>query len=73
MKPTIGKFYYINYQDQAEPEGSYFGIARCVGKYDRNDQGENLAEPMYEFEHPSQNGNLVLSLFLENEILFESK
>jgi hypothetical protein len=72
MKPTIGKYYYINYEDKEEPEGSYFGLARCVGKYERNDAGENLKEPMYEFEHPSQNGNLVLSLFLENEIVFEA-
>lgn len=73
MKPTIGKFYYINYQDHDQPEGSYFGIARCVGRYERNELGENLAQPMYEFEHPDKTGKLVLSLFLENEVMYESK
>ena len=73
MTPTIGKFYYINYQDHTETEGSYFGIAKCVGKYERNEQGKNLLAPMYEFKHPDKSGKMVLSLFLDNEILFEAK
>lgn len=72
MKPTIGKYYYINYEDKDQPEGSYFGIARCVNKYERNENGENLREIMYEFEHPDKEGNLVLSLFLDKEIIFEA-
>jgi hypothetical protein len=73
MKPTPGKYYYINYEDDEHPEGSYFGVARYVNKYERNEKGENLKEPMYEFEHPDKDGKLVLSLFMDSEIIFEAK
>lgn len=72
MKPVIGKFYYIDYTDKEEPEGSYFGIARCVGKFERNEQGHNLKEPFYEFEHPLNN-QMVRNLYIDKEIVMEAK
>jgi hypothetical protein len=72
MTPTIGKYYYINYQDHIEPEGSYFGIAKCVDKYERNDKGENLEAPMYEFEHPLKD-KMVRQLYLAQEVIMEAK
>jgi hypothetical protein len=72
MKPTIGKYYYINYVDKQQPEGSYAGIARCVARYERDEWGNNLKEVFYEFEHP-QDEQMVRSLYTDNEILMEAK
>ena len=72
MTPRIGKFYYINYEDKQMPKGSYFGIAKCVAVYERNEKGENLVRPMYEFEHP-QDDKMVLSLFYDDEVIMEAK
>ena len=72
MKPIVGKFYYIDYTDGEQPEGSYFGIARCVGKFERNEQGRNLKEPFYEFEHPLNN-EMVRNLYTDKEIVMEAK
>jgi hypothetical protein len=72
MKPTIGRYYYINYEDKTEPEGSYFGIAKCVDKYERDDKGANLPESMYEFEHPLKD-KMVRQLYIEKEIFMEAK
>lgn len=73
MKPKIGKYYYINYEDKQQPEGSYYGLAKCVGKYERNEAGDPVYPVMYEFEHPDDKGELVLSLYYEQEILMEAK
>jgi hypothetical protein len=72
MKPVIGKFYYIDYTDEKQPEGSYFGIARCVGKFEINEQGGTLREPFYEFEHPLNN-KMVRNLYTDKEIVMEAK
>jgi hypothetical protein len=72
MRPSIGKFYYINYEDKENPKGSYFGIARCVATYERNENGEQLVRPLYEFEHP-QDDKMVLSLFFDDEVVMEAK
>ncbi len=72
MTPTIGKFYYIDYTDKEQPKGSYFGIAKCVGKYERDENGNNLKEPFYEFEHPQDN-QMVRSLYMRSEVIMEAK
>lgn len=69
MKPTIGKYYYIDYIDKEQPEANYMGLARCVGKYERDEEGRDIFPVLYEFEHPDKNGELTLSLFYEKEIL----
>jgi hypothetical protein len=73
MTPTIGKFYYIDYKDAEQPKGSYFGIARCVGKYERDENGQNLKEPFYEFEHPLNDHGMVRQLYVSREIIMEAK
>ena len=72
MKPKIGKYYYINYEDKIQPEGSYVGIALCVGKYERDQDGNNLKEIFYEFEHP-QDDKLVRNLYTDQEIILEAR
>jgi hypothetical protein len=69
MKPAIGKYYYIDYEDKKEPEANFMGIARCVGKYERDETGKDIYPVLYEFEHTDNHGNLTLSLFYEREIL----
>jgi len=71
MIPKIGRFYYINYEDKAEPEGSYFGIARCVAVFDK-DTEERPIKPLYEFEHPDPKGNMVLSVYYAEEVMMEA-
>jgi hypothetical protein len=73
MIPTQGKFYYIDYVDNAQPEGSYYGIAKFVRAYERDEDGNNLKIPLYEFEHPDKDGKMVLSLFTKEEIILEAK
>lgn len=71
MIPEKGKFYYINYEDKEEPTGSYFGPGRCVNIF-HTDQAGNPIEPLYEFEHPNEHGELVLSVFYAKEIVMET-
>ena len=73
MIPVRGKYYFINYQDKEQPEGSYYGIARFVQAFERDEKGNNLQIPLYEFEHPDKDGRLVLSLFTRDEIILEAK
>jgi hypothetical protein len=72
MIPKLGKFYYIDYTDKEAPEGSYFGIARCVKEYQYSESGERLVRPLYEFEHPNNEGEMCLSLYYEDEIVMEA-
>lgn len=73
MIPKQGKFYYINYVDNEQPEGSYNGIARFVQAYERDENGRNMKIPLYEFEHPDKDGKMTLSLFTKEEIILEAK
>ena len=72
MIPELGKFYYIDYTDKENPEGSFFGVARCVKEYKYNEAGEKLLKPMYEFEHQDKSGKMTLSLFYADEIIMEA-
>ena len=71
MIPQKGKFYYIDYTDKDEPEGSYFGLGRCVEVYSTDELG-NPITPLYEFEHPDKQGNMILSVYYANEIIMEA-
>ena len=71
--PEPEKFYYIDYQDVNESEGSYFGIAKCVRVCDVNGDGERLIPPLYEFLHPTPDGSMALSLFYGREVVMETK
>jgi hypothetical protein len=70
--PEPGKFYYIDYTDAEEPEGSYFGLAKCMGVYSRNRKGEQIYPPLYEFMHPTKEGDQTLSLFYASEVVMEA-
>jgi hypothetical protein len=67
--PKPGKFYYVDYQDKQDPDGSYFGIAECVHVYEYNRDGEPLIPPLYEFKHPDKTGKMVLSVFYADEVI----
>ena len=71
--PVPGKFYYIDYTDHDQPEGSFLGIARCVKVYDKNEKGEPVNPPLYEFEHPDKKGDMYLSLFYATEVVMEAE
>lgn len=71
-KPIVGKFYYINYEDKEEPDGSYFGIAECVDIFEHDADGELLKDALYEFKHPDASGKMTLSVFYKDEILMEA-
>jgi hypothetical protein len=73
MIPKVGKFYYIDYEDKDQPEGSFFGIARCVKIYDRDEVGRPIAPALYEFEHNGKDGKMELSLFFASEVVMEAQ
>ena len=73
MIPKVGEFYYIDYTDHDQPEGSFFGIAECVKIFDRSQDGKRVDPPMYEFKHQDKKGNMCLSLFYEKEIMFKAQ
>ena len=69
MIPKIDEYYFVDYRDQLEPEGAYMGIAKCVRIFQEDAYGKRLKEPLYEFMHPDKEGKMVLSLFVNKEIL----
>ena len=71
IKPKVGKFYYIDYEDKDEAAGSYFGIAECIKVYDRDETGKPIEPPLYEFIHPQANGEMVRALYYASEITTE--
>jgi hypothetical protein len=73
VQPAPGKFYFIDYVDAEQPEGSYFGIAKCVRVCDTGESGRKIYPPLYEFLHPRADGELTLSLFYASEVVMESK
>jgi hypothetical protein len=73
MIPKVGDFYYIDYVDHDQPEGSFFGIGKCVKIYDKAKDGKPVDPPLYEFEHHNSEGALCLSLFYEKEIMFKAE
>ena len=73
MIPKSGKYYFINYVDRQDPNGSYDGLARFIRAYERDEDGNNLKIPLYEFEHPDKDGKMTLSLFTKEEIILEAK
>jgi hypothetical protein len=70
--PQPGKFYYIDYTDSEQPEGSYFGIAQCIKICDRKESGQKIYPPLYEFLHPTKDGEQTRSLFYASEVLMEA-
>ena len=72
MIPEVGKFYYIDYTDHEQPEGSYFGIARCIKIHSHDEKGTPINPALYEFEH-EKDGKLWASLFYSNEIIMEAR
>ena len=73
MTPKVGKFYYIDYEDKEQPEGSFFGIARCVKIHSKDNSGLPVDPMLFEFEHQEKNGEMTLSLFYESEIVMEAQ
>ena len=73
MIPQLGKFYYIDYTDHDQPEGSFFGIAECVNIFNRAKDGREIEQSLYEFKHQDKKGNICLSLFYAKEVMFEAK
>ena len=71
ITPKPGKFYFIDYIDADQPEGNYFGIAQCTKVCDINEMGEKITPPLYEFLHPTKDGEQTLSLFYASEVLME--
>lgn len=71
IKPKVGKFYYIDYEDKDDAAGSYFGIAECINVFDRDENLRPIEPPLYEFVHPKADGELVRSLFYASEVTTE--
>lgn len=71
MIPKLEKYYYIDYVDDDNPDGSYFGIAKCVAINNTDDKGRSI-KPLYEFLHTNKDGKMTLSLFYENEIVLDA-
>lgn len=72
MIPKLGKFYYIDYTDEEQPEGSFFGIARCIKIHDKDAVGFPVDPVLYEFEHQDKDGEMLQSLFYESEVVLEA-
>lgn len=71
MIPKVEKYYYVDYTDHDNPDGSYFGIAKCVTIHNTDDKGRKI-KPLYEFLHPNKDGKMTLSLFYENEVVLDA-
>jgi hypothetical protein len=69
ITPKPGMFYFIDYIDPVQPKGSYFGIAKCINVCDSDEEGERIIPPLYEFIHPTADGEMVSSLFYAAEVV----
>lgn len=71
MIPKIEKYYYIDYQDKTDPNGSFFGLGKCVRIFNHDENGKPI-RPLYEFQHQSKDGKMTLSVFYAEEIVMDA-
>lgn len=71
MIPKLEKYYYIDYQDKIDPEGSFFGLAKCVRIFTHDENGKPI-RPLYEFKHEDKEGRVTLSVFYEEEVMMDA-